>query len=239
MPLYDIAYSAHANGHLLESKQHSIVLVTPTYPQFSRQTTQFNNRAETSCIVASAYHPLIATSSVDGVVRMGSVWRDASVRNLRFSSPICRLMQEEKTKALRMLDFILPEATKESPLFNWSPDVAATAVSWSKHINRGYLLFSTFACGLGRIDWVGESNADTAARRQQEQERAEQEAAEREDLERAARQRKVEQKQARQKAQEAKSQAAPASEAVAATTSEATPDLSMDADDSEQAAGIM
>ncbi len=58
---------------------------------------------------------------------------------------------------------ILPQ-NEQAPntVGDYDPRLAATDVSWSKHIGRGYLLVSVFACGLGRVEWVGEDRESAA-----------------------------------------------------------------------------
>ncbi|KDN46644.1 hypothetical protein K437DRAFT_223477 [Tilletiaria anomala UBC 951] len=178
VPAYDLAFSTHANAAIIEGNLYGVDLFFFTNPHFGRKARVAEHRAPTLAIATSDYHPLLATGSADGSVRMVNIWRNLSKRGAKASVQLFRLTCGTESSELRVLDYFLPDIlvgkkrlcyagahalTASNPhripgtSFDWPPEVAITDVAWSRHINRGYLLASVSASGLGRIQWVGEA----------------------------------------------------------------------------------
>lgn len=184
-PAYALSWSPATALPLVEGSAHALVLLFTRPPNYGRTRKVGVHRGSITTIESSPFHPFAASGSFDGSVRVHNVMRNALTRTIhhRASVPLYRLAVDsdhasqlpqsehpEDPKHLehseqntahppryRMVEFSAPEllVNKSISRFDWPPVVQLTGLAWSQAINRGYLLVSTHASGLGRVQWIG------------------------------------------------------------------------------------
>lgn len=153
------------------------------FPKMGRSQRLGGMPSSIPALATSDYHPFVAAGSFDGVVRIFNPLKVGWGRRgeYRVYHTLFRLLNVQSAgsaqsgvdaadgvtnrstsaRKYRMLDFFIPALDTKAPLLLLdSPRaVAVTSVSWSKSLNRGYLLVSVVAGGLGRIEWIGSQSA--------------------------------------------------------------------------------
>lgn len=170
---------------LVEGTAHSLVSVFTRPPNYARTRKVGMHHGPASAIASSAFHAFAASGSFDGAVRIHNIMRSALTRTThhRASVPLYRLALDRDPDAstntgtkssaattdtepdpdtvtptrFRLIEFLAPELliNKSLPLYDPPPPLQVTGLAWSQAINRGYLLVSTHASGLARVQWIG------------------------------------------------------------------------------------
>lgn len=177
-PFYASCFMPYLGVFVSERGGDNSVRLIHTRPEvYGRSMTVGQHHGRCTTLDASPFHPLIVSGGADGSVKIINVL--SSVTKGMGCAPwnVYRLDIHRTSGRLRMVDGMAKEAvTKSSPddfiervlaggeadakmprVTGWHPVIRITDVRWCPNIQGAFLLASSTAAGLVRLDWIAPS----------------------------------------------------------------------------------
>ncbi|CAO1632905.1 unnamed protein product [Sympodiomycopsis kandeliae] len=168
-PAYSTSYFSFLSTWISERGDGAVRVVNPRPGAFCRTHLIGLLQGRATTVQASSLQPLIASGSADGTVLISPTLKNVTKNEERSNWPLYRLDINRATGQLRYVDNcginsngMGVAGNGQTMLGSYHPSIRITSVAWCPNLGvNPFLLASSSACGLLRVDMVAHDPSQT------------------------------------------------------------------------------